>query len=300
MPLSVLGIAFGLYIFLNFCRALRFRVLLAQASLPFWSLFPITLYHNFLTRTLPFMTGEISYVAMLRRYLQQPVSEGIGSLLGARLFELIFVILGGGIGLLTTAGPLADQRPLLLAAVGLGVATSGAGLYLSGTFCRGAAAAWRWMERNNPWKGAGKAKRVEGQLEAVALQLDRIRRPRIFVPTLLLSLFTYGTSVSFHLLLLHATGVEQHTGILLVVISIVILVLWFPFSVSGFGVVEGGWTFGLVLFAGLDLNRAVSLGLFLHGCQVIVTVLSGLIGYLLLPAQGRDTRGDRVGRKEKR
>ena len=85
---------------LNVLRALRFRVLLDEKPLSFAILFPITLCHNFFVRTLPLMVGEFSYIALLRRYLKVPVSEGIRSLFEARVFDLQFVLLGGVFGLL--------------------------------------------------------------------------------------------------------------------------------------------------------------------------------------------------------
>ena len=46
------------------------------------------------------MVGEFSYIVLLRRHLEIPVSEGIRSLFEARLFDLQFVIVGGTFGLL--------------------------------------------------------------------------------------------------------------------------------------------------------------------------------------------------------
>ena len=92
---------FALFVLLNIFRALRFRMLLDRKELPLGVLFPITLCHNFFVRTLPLMVGEFSYIALLRRHLKIPVSEGVRSLFEARLFDLQFVIVGGTLGLLT-------------------------------------------------------------------------------------------------------------------------------------------------------------------------------------------------------
>ena len=76
-----------------------------RKELPLAVLFPITLCHNFFVRTLPLMVGEFSYIALLRRHLKIPVSEGVRSLFEARLFDLQFVIVGGTFGLLGMGQP---------------------------------------------------------------------------------------------------------------------------------------------------------------------------------------------------
>src|SRR5689334_22275449 len=82
-----LFIAFLIYMLLNFFRAMRFRVLLGGEDISTQTLYSIALYHNFLVRTLPFKTGELSYIMMIRHYLRKPVVEGVGSLVSARLFD---------------------------------------------------------------------------------------------------------------------------------------------------------------------------------------------------------------------
>ena len=56
------------------------------------------------------MVGEFSYIVLLRRHLQIPVSEGIRSLFEARLFDLQFVIVGGPFGLLGMGQPIYRLR----------------------------------------------------------------------------------------------------------------------------------------------------------------------------------------------
>jgi hypothetical protein len=58
-------------------------------------------------------------------------------------------------------------------------------------------------------------------------------------------------------------------------------------TISGLGMIEGGWTFGLVTLAGYDLSQAVAIGFFLHGCQILAAAATGLIGYLWLQTSKR-------------
>ena len=57
---------------------------------------------------------------------------------------------------------------------------------------------------------------------------------------------------------------------------------WFPFSFSGFGVIEGSWAGSLVMFADMEVGAALSVGLFIHCCQVFITSLLGVVGFVLL------------------
>ena len=63
----------------------------------------------------------------------------------------------------------------------------------------------------------------EDKLNALAASFDRTRHPRIFASTLFLSLFTYGMSALFYLVLLYGVGVEANPGLLLAAVSIVML-----------------------------------------------------------------------------
>ena len=98
----------------------------------------------------------------------------------------------------------------------------------------------------------------------------------------MLSCLTWGSSVCFNLLLLGALGV-QGLPLLVGIISITMLVEALPVaSISGLGVIEGGWTFGLVTLAGLEPGAAAATGFFLHACQVLAAALCGLVGWLWL------------------
>ena len=122
------------------------------------------------------------------------------------------------------------------------------------------------------------------KLGEVSLQLDRFRCLRLLLKALTFSLCTYGINLSCHLLLLSTLNVNQKISVLLVVISIVMIAAWFPFSLSGFGVIEGfSWAASsLVMFTDMEVGGALSVGLFIHCCQVLMTVLLGLFGFVLL------------------
>ena len=284
VPLRFFFLLFALFLLLNIFRALRFRTLLGRKKLPLGGLFPITLCHNFFVRTLPLMVGEFSYIALLRRHLKIPVSEGIRSLFEARLFDLQFVIVGGTFGLLGMGHESTGYVLIILAlAGGLIVANR----VLFSVLPKGIEGIWTYIVRIYPWRHTALLDSIGHKLGAVSLQLDRFRCLRPLLKALTFSLCTYGINVSCHLLLLSTLNVNQRLSVLLVVISIVMIAAWFPFSLSGFGIIEGSWAASLVMFTDMEIGSAVSVGFFIHCCQVLMTALLGLLGFVLLTPRVR-------------
>ena len=279
VPLWFFFLLFALFLLLNIFRALRFRILLDRKELPLGVLFPITLCHNFFVRTLPLMVGEFSYIALLRRHLKIPVSEGARSLFEARLFDLQFVIAGGTFGLLGMGGQSTSYVLTILALAGGLILVN---RVLFGVLPKGIEPMWSCIVRISPWRHTALLDSVGHKLREVSLRLDRFRCLRPLLKVLTCSLCTYGISLSCHLLLLSTLNVNQRLSVLLVVISVVMIASWFPFSLSGFGVIEGSWAASLVMFADMEVGGALSVGLFIHCCQVLMTALLGLLGFVLL------------------
>ena len=282
VPLWFFFILFALFFLLNICRALRFRMLLDREDLPLTVLFPITLCHNFFVRTLPLMVGEFSYIALLRRHLKIPISEGVRSLFEARLFDLQFVILGGTFGLLGMGHESTRYVLTILVLAGVLIIVNRA---LFSVLPKGIVQIWTCIIRIYPWRHTALLDSVGHKLGVVSLQLDRFRCLRLLLKALTFSLCTYGINLSCHLLLLSTLNVNQRLSVLFVVISIVMIAAWFPFSLSGFGVIEGSWAGSLVMFTDMEVGAALSVGLFIHCCQVLMTALLGLLGFVLLTPQ---------------
>ena len=284
VPLRFFFGLFALFLLLNIFRALRFRILLDRKELPLGVLFPITLCHNFFVRTLPLMVGELSYIALLHRHLKIPVSEGVRSLFEARLFDLQFVIVGGIFGLLGMGGQSTGHVLTILALAG-GLILGNRVLF--SVFPKGAKRIWACIVRIPPWRHTALLDSVGHKLGEISLQLNRFRCLRPLLKVLTCSLCTYGINLSCHLLFLSALNVNQRLNVLLVVISVVMIASWFPFSLSGFGVIEGSWAASLVMFTDMEVGGALSVGLFIHCCQVLMTALLGLLGFVLLAPRVR-------------
>lgn len=277
------------YFLLNFFRALRFRALLNRPETPLSKLVPITLYHNFLVRVLPFKIGELSYIVLMRSNLNYTVQEGISSLVGARLLELLVIVAGGVLGVAITGENFTEDHSSLITIIVIGFVTCVIGLYFSGRIIRFSAAI---IERMTPSKSKGSRAlaQILTILEKTATEFEKIKQPRPFIMGLFFSLLTYSSSFISNYIMLNAVGVQADAGTIIAIISIGMFATAFPFSISGFGVIEASWAFGLTSLAGYGVSEATSIGFLMHGIQIIAASLFGLIGYLTIRERGPEEK----------
>lgn len=279
--LSILGALFS-YFMLNIFRAVRFRILLDKRETPLRILIPITLYHNFLVRLLPFKLGEISYIVLLRTRLNYSMESGVSSLFGARILELLIIVVVFAMGILLSGDQFADQRNGLMVIVIAVFVGSVFGLYFAGTLIRFGLRIFNQVLEQFTTRKIKLVETIESKLLEMAVEFDRIRHPRLFFSALSISGFTYTTSFLTNYILLRAVGLDVELPLVITIISIGMFASAFPFSVSGFGVVELSWLFGLTQFAGYGESEATSIGFLLHGFQVVAATLYGIVGYILI------------------
>lgn len=270
------------YLALNLLRALRFRVLLDKRDSPLRLLIPITLYHNGLVRVVPFKLGEISYVILLKTRLNYSMQEGVGSLFGARILELLIIVLVFAFGIFMSGEQFAAQRDQLMAAVLSVFLVSVVCLYYAGSLLRLALRAMLRMPLGGRQKPGAFLALAQSKLTDLATEFDRIRQPRLFFSALFISCFTYACSFLTNYILLRAVGLDADLPIVITVISLGMFGSAFPFTLSGFGIVETAWWTGLTRFAGYAGDEAAAIGIVLHGFQIVAAVLYGLAGYVLI------------------
>ena len=270
------------YLALNLFRALRFRILLDKGDSPWRILIPITLYHNFLVRALPFKLGEISYIVLLRSRLNYSTEESVSSLVGARILELLIIVMVFTAAMLSGADQLAAQRDQFVLAIVLTFVISVVSLYFSGSLIRTGLRALRLALSRVHGKEIGIVSRIATRLSQLAEEMDRIRQPRLFFAALFISCLTYASSFLTNYILLRALGIDVAMPAIIAIISLGMFASALPFTPSGFGVLEVAWRFGLIQFAGWSESDATGTGFLLHGFQIFAAALWGLIGYLLI------------------
>jgi glycosyltransferase 2 family protein len=268
--------AFTAYFLQNVFRSFRYITLLDRDDVPLLSILPITLYHNFLVRVLPFKLGEFSYIVLIRNRLNVPMQEGVSSLLGSRLLELLMMVAVVAVSLPFAGDLLANQDTLAITLSIVSVLGVIVGFYYTGTILRWIVVVLRRVLRMD------KANSFILKLESFAAEFDRICQPRIFIRALIWSYLSYGSSFVTIAIMLYAVGVRVDAVTTVVLISIAMFATGIPFTVGGFGTVELGWAFGLTTFATYEMGEATSIGLMINGFQVLSAALLGLAGYGIL------------------
>jgi len=207
------------------------------------------------------------------------------------LFDLTTIIFAGLIGLLVLGDRDNEYSQSLFLSLSAVFLIMVVGMYFARQLFKLAISGWLFATHLGPWKTWPLLGVIGEKLQEIPAQLDRVRKPAIFFETLGLTIGIYGAFFAFNLILLRAVGADHGLGLLLVLITIVTAAAWLPISISGFGVIEGGWAIGLVLFTDLNPAEATAVGFFMHGSQVIATAFTGLIGsVLLLKARGISAR----------
>lgn len=278
-PSSLLA-AFLIYVLLNLWRAFRFVALLNRDDLSAWAVFPIALYHNFLVRLLPFKLGEFSYIVLMRNRMNVRVEEGVSSLFGSRLLELLMIVLVAATSLLLSGEFVPNQGGIGIGLVIFCVVGGIVGFYYMGKILRIV------IKLLNKLDAISLVNKLTRQLEKLATEFDRISQPKVFGKALFWSIFTYGSSFAVNWVLLAAVGLDVDVVTLVILVSIGMFATAFPFNISGFGAVELGWTWGLTTFAAYSVEEAVSIGLMLNGYQLICAAISGLLGYGVVQVWG--------------
>ncbi|MCB9461532.1 MAG: flippase-like domain-containing protein [Anaerolineaceae bacterium] len=282
-PLALVGalLAYGSQ---NFFRAIRFRVLLERDA-PLRLLLPITFYHNFLVRVLPFKLGELSYIFLLRSRLNINLETSVSSLFGARILELMIIVLMTTIGFILSSGQAhgdAGLYPVLIPLLFVGCLLI---LYFAGALLRLATGITRRVLARILPNMPHLLTRIFAKLDDVAIAMDSLRQPRLFAKAFLVSFGTYGSAVVLNYIMLRSVGVDVPIFVMITILSMGQFASAFPFSVSGFGVVEGGWALGLLLFTNTPTDDAVAIGFLLHGFQVLAATIYGTLGYLAVRMQ---------------
>ncbi|MCU0514884.1 MAG: flippase-like domain-containing protein [Anaerolineae bacterium] len=271
----------GVYLLLNGFRVLRFQALLTEPAPARW-LYPIGLYHNLLVRVLPFKLGELAHVLLLRRHLGFSAEAGLSSLLGARLLELMVILLVGAVSLPLAGDLFAGQQALQAFFIAGSVIIGLPALYWAGPLLRRLAHGLRRVPL--PLLPA-----LAPRLERLAAGFDLLRQPRRFARAFAWSVCTYSCSFLLNAILLQAAGVPLPLPLLVVIVTLGMFASAFPFNISGFGMVEMSWTFALTTLAGYDSGTAAAIGLLLNGVPLLITLVCGLLGRVWLRLSAGDS-----------
>jgi uncharacterized membrane protein YbhN (UPF0104 family) len=263
-----LALGFATYSGANVLRALRFRALNSDL-IPTGVLLRTVLIQNLLNTFLPLRAGEASYLYMVHRTGTVNPGENVGSLLGARVLDLLAALSIPALILPLSRASSLGSVPLawlallpLLGTLGLALAIWKASRL--GELCRGRAARARgWLAR-----GLLFAADVLGSLA-------RLQRGSLLGRVVALTLGCWLLIYICGYFTMLGVGLSLPVFDCVFAYSFPVVVSMMPFyMLGGFGVFEGSIGVGLNL-VGVPLGPAMAAGLALHVAELLFILVPG-------------------------
>ncbi|KPK93442.1 MAG: hypothetical protein AMJ88_07825 [Anaerolineae bacterium SM23_ 63] len=91
--LELVFLALLMYVIVFTLRVVRFHQFQDLANISFWKFLPIVSLHSFFTSILPFRSGEVALIYLLRKYHGKEVGTGVGVLLLVRMYDFVALAL---------------------------------------------------------------------------------------------------------------------------------------------------------------------------------------------------------------
>ena len=283
---------FGLLIYLTVTviRALRFWVLIF-GKIPLGEMIPITGIHLFLNALLPFRTGEASYVYLVRKTKKISGSEGLASLLIARIFDMIVVSLF----FLTSAVfiqsvPSLMKQAIVAIAVFLGflIIILFMLIFLKDTLLT--------LIRSICIRiGIGNSRITLFFLEkaaSVVTYFNVMKSKRRILGIFLLTLLIWSLLYSMPFLLFKSIEVDVGLAKSIMGNTFLELSSILPiYTVGGVGVVEGAWSLAFISL-GISTQIAISTGITYHLLLLTYIAITGALSFALRTKLSRKAKKD--------
>jgi len=279
LSLSIIIGTFIIYIILNIFRTERMNLLLKR-KLKFKLLFPIMIIHNMFSNLLPFRIGELSFVYFVKRTKKVSAGYSIGSLLIARIFDLIAAAVLFIIAIFFLVEiPAIFFKALIAISIILGLIILC--LIFLIFFDR---TALKIMDKIIALFRMKKLKPVlwgYEKIEEILESLHAIQSKKIIFWTLIFSLLIWLCQYSIAYFIFIGLGLEMTFFVAIAIVTFNTLTAILPIQgIGGFGTSEGALT---IAFLGLGFPAAVAIssGFVLHIILVLYFLILGIFGLIM-------------------
>ena len=292
VPPHLVLIGFFFYALSYLFRALRFRVLL-QKAIGLGTLFNIVAVHTMWTNLLPFRTGELSYLYLLKKkggvgsYL-----TGVPSLVLARVFDLVaisvlFIISFVGVGTLPEEIRVSGVILLFLVFSLLSFA-----LFLIWKREQFLGRVKYHILKMNLDK-LGVVEKILGKSGEI---LDGFNEVKSWKSLSLVAVFSFAVWILIYLCnyaIILAVGIELNLLHIFFISTFFVLVSLFPVhGWAGFGTTEAVWVLTIVWF-GIVKETAIVTGFQLHILGLLFTIILGITGWISIRFRVGDDGGSK-------
>lgn len=265
------GLGLFTAIFSQWARAARLALLLNHRfSLPSRSLYRISAVHTALNTVLPARLGEAALPILLRREHGTDLFHGTGILVTARIYDLLIVLVFGGLGAMA-----AHQSIPSLSWLGMGTALiAGTTALLLPLLTKGI------MALIHRWLGDG---RLSSILERLARGILASTQPRDLLALIVLTLGIWGMIFLGFWLGTRSLDIALSPLALLFAGAVVVLAASQPINgIASLGVFEFFWATALRAM-GYDWELAVAAALLTHAVNVSGLVMTAVGSMIFLP-----------------
>src|SRR3989338_6680781 len=265
-------------------KAARFRFFL-ENKITLSQMFSIVASHSFWNNILPFRSGELSYLYLLRKHVAVGAGEGISSLVLARVIDALAVL----IFFVFSASFLLPQAlafsPSLGASVGIGFVA----LVILGS---GVVIFWNKAALNifdflSPMflPQSILKKTIVKKIHEVLVSFSRVKSPKTFSHFFLFSVCVWIADMLFVWTALRAGGVMLPLGSAFFMAAFPVAAVMLPLqNPAGLGTFEGVVAGGLILL-GATPEAAFGGGFMLHIQLLLVSLLFFCIARFMKPSE---------------
>lgn len=271
---AYLALGLVLYFAANVLRARRFRALTGDV-IATTAMLRAVIVQNILNTFLPLRAGEVSYLYMVHQSGAVKAGHNVGSLLGARVLDLLAALVLPLLALPFSRAWSAEGQPFVWFVT---VATFAGGVFavgiwqaepLSRFFQRRARTGWAWLNR------------LLGLCGDVLASLAQLRGASLLRRVVGLTLGCWGLVYLSGYVCLLAVGISVPIPDAIFAYSFPVIASMTPFyMLGGFGVYEGSVGMGLHL-VGVPVAVALASGLLLHLVELLFVLCLGPLALVL-------------------
>jgi glycosyltransferase 2 family protein len=258
-------------------RALRIRWLVHSKDLSLSQSARLSVLHNFSLMILPSKLGELAYPYLLNRMCGITLTEGLASLITARIYDFFITFMM----LLISAMGFPEILKINVWVAGM-IAVSCVSLTFLTLFHMSRLSRWvsavfetlssrvRFKRRNPfPW--------IRDKASHISADFDAIHSRRGYVPVTLLTTLSWLMAFWMFYSFLRGFGISISFLNVIFGSSVALFVNALPISgVGNWGILEAGWAAGF-LIVGLSKEKAIATG---FGVHILIFIITGLLALL--------------------
>lgn len=269
-------IGFLFFLMAIFFRALRWQLLIKSKKVKVVNLIQITIFHSFFGSLLPARSGELSYIYLLKKRENISVAEGIATLLIARIFDLLIII----ISLLITGLILTNILPGFMKLIFIIAIILIFLIILFLIFLTKICKIFFNFIKKTKLSKFNLVSLVLNKSEEIIRNLDIIKSFQTYLFCFIISLISWISLYFVNYFLIKGLAIDLNYFEVIFGTTFVQFITMIPIQgFLNFGTFEAGWTLGFIII-GLNKELTIISGLLIHLLTVLyLLILSG--GYWL-------------------